>query len=155
MTVVARRFSARPERTSIETWSAITELICKTNKEAKTDFQKIGGVAAALIAEETFRNDPLVMTGSGPRLRIYCLYDEDALTGDDRNEDPLNWNPTEGDWKVFLPCSSEDFNWVTNSLKAKNAKFVAYDVEKGIAEETQTTSESKQFIIDVEAFKEL
>jgi len=155
MTVVARRFSARPVRTSSETWSAITDLICGINKEAALEFRKVSGITSALIAEEAFLNHPLMMVGTGPRLRVYCLYDEEAVTADERNEDPLKWEPTKGDWKVFLPCSSEDIVWVPDALKEKTAKFIAYDIEKGIPELDQSKSGSSGLTIDVEGFKKI
>ncbi|MDN3512260.1 MAG: hypothetical protein NG784_13300 [Candidatus Jettenia sp.] len=58
MTIVARRYLARPIRTSIETWTAITNLICGTNMEALHEFQKINGIASALIAEEIMKDSP-------------------------------------------------------------------------------------------------
>jgi len=155
MTVIARRFSSRPIRTSSKTWDAITSLICGTNGEARLEFEKVSGIASALIAEESFRDHPFVVLGSGPRLRVYCLYDEDSITAEDRNEYPLKWEPTKGNWKGFLPCSSEDIGWAADALKKKSSRFVAYDVDEGIPEEDQQKSASISLSIDVEGFKKL
>ena len=155
MTIVSRRFLASPKRTASETWEAINNLICGTNDVALLEFQKVSGIASSLIAEEMFRDYPLVMTGSGPRLRVYCLYDEDALTAEDQNEDSLSWDPTKNNWRVFLPCSDDDLNWISEALKNKGDRFFAYDIEKGVEEEKHKRSDLTKFTINVEEFKKL
>jgi len=157
MTVVARRFVARPVRTAGETWAAITNLICETDRSAAAEFLNVSGIVSSLIADEALRNDPFVLVGSGPRLRVYCLYDEDAISADEKNEDALTWKPTEKEWKAFLPCASEDIGWVTEALKKQSSRFFAYDIAKGIGEETEVTkkSQSSDMTINTEGFMNL
>ena len=157
MTVVSRRFVARPVRTAGETWTAITNLICGTDCSAAAEFLNVGGIASSLIADEALRDDPFVLVGSGPRLRIYCLYDEDAISADDKNEEALTWKPTEKEWKAFLPCASEDIDWVTAALNKQSSRFFAYDVAKGIGEGTDITkkSQSSDMRINTEGFMNL
>ena len=37
------------------------------------------------------RNSPVVVHGVGPRLRVYCVYDEDAILEEGVSEEPLAW----------------------------------------------------------------
>ncbi len=141
MTVIARRFRANPARTAGQTWEAIAALVCGDDTGAKTEFLLVAGVAASLIADEALRENPLVVAGTGPRLRVYCLYDEDAINGEDANEDALSWSPTETAWKAYLPCSPENMSWVSTALSSKGTEhFEVYDVSKGLnkAEETKS-----------------
>jgi len=164
MSVVARRFVASPERTASITWSEITALVCGSDQAAKQEFAKIEGLAGCSIAEEALRDDPLVIAGVGPRLRVYCLYGEDAITGDNRNEDSLSWKPTDGGWKGYLPCTSEDFDWMSRAVKERSSRFSAYDVAEGLPKEAdepqdaqaQSQGEAKSTAtIDAERFRNL
>ena len=71
---------------------------------------------AMLIAEETTRTRPLVVSGSGPMVRIYTLHGEDPL-GDDANEVTLSQVPTTGNWKLGLSVPEEDAEWVASELE--------------------------------------
>jgi hypothetical protein len=138
VTVIARRFRANPARTAGQTWEAITDLVCGDDK-AKAEFLHVAGVAASLIADEALRQSAIVVAGTGPRLRVYCLYDEDALDGEDANEDPLSWSPTEAGWKTYLPCPTADLSWVSAALSSKGTeRFEAYDASEGIKEPEKT-----------------
>lgn len=133
MTVIARRFRANPARTAGLTWEAIATLVCGDDTEAKAEFFQVAGVAASLIADEALRENPLVVAGAGPRLRVYCLYDEDAIDGEDANEDALSWSPTEAAWKAYLPCPTADVSWVSAALSSKGTEhFEVYDVSEGL-----------------------
>ena len=132
MSVVARRIRASPVRTAAESWDVIAELVCQDDETARKEFAMIAGIASALIALESFKEQPLVVVGSGPRLRVYCLYDEDAIVGDDGNEDGLSWKPTEFEWTAFLPCHKDDVKWISKNLKDKSVRFHAYDVAQEI-----------------------
>lgn len=152
MTLVSRRFVATPERTATETWQAITTLICQDDSSARQEFEAVNGCGANSIVEEALRNHPLVVRGSGPRLRVYTLHGDDAVGGDDKKEDALSWNPTEGTWKVDLPCTSEDLNWVSKELKNKASHFAAYDIAEGAPDEESTKSESASLSSEPGAF---
>ncbi len=156
MSIVARRIRATPERSAMETWKFIVGLISRAGSEAGKEFQAAGGVAASLVADETPRAAPIVVAGCGPRLRIYCLYGDDAVTGDDSNEADLTWDPTDGDWKMWLPAAREDLEWVQAELAKCGTRIAAYDLEKGeIPEEPATSSNGRhaQISVNVEAFK--
>ena len=162
MSIIARRFSAAPERAASVTWEAITALICGSDSTARKEFVAMQGLAAASIAEEVFGKHPLVVTGAGPRLRVYCLYGEEAVTDDARNETALTWKPTDGEWTAYLPCLEEDFVWVDRETRAYSLRFVAYSIEKGLPEAAREAEESsvsalatQPLAIDPERFKSL
>jgi hypothetical protein len=137
MSSVARRFTASPDRISSETWTAITKLICGDDKTACAEFGKVAGIAASLINDGAFGENPMVLINKGPRLKIYCLYGEDAITGEARNESELTWRPTAADWTVSLPCLPDDFAMMQGAIKGISAHFYIYDVAKGLAEEDE------------------
>ena len=156
MSTVARRFNASPIRLSSATWKAIAELICKNDAEAAAEFAKVSGIASCLINDKLFAKNPLVVKNKGPRLRVYCLYGEEAIGGEDKNEDTLSWQPTAYEWHLFLPCSEEEFTQTAASLKAKSAKFSAYNIETGIPDDEASESEksaSATATVDWGAFK--
>lgn len=157
MSSVARRFAASPERTSSDTWTAITKLICQDDSSAAAEFAKVNGIAACLINDETFANHALVMKNKGPRLRIYCLYGDDAIERDQQNEDQLSWNPVAGDWTVFLPCLTDDFGMMKAALEKKSSKFQIYDVEKSLPEDAEAKEEGPvaEAAVDWQSFKRL
>jgi hypothetical protein len=155
MTVVARRFLARPVRGATETWAAIVDCVCKSDPQSRREFEKITGEASALIASDIMKEYPFVIMGSGPRLRVYCLYDEDAISGDDKNEEPLGWNPTEGDCMAYLPCTTEECDFFKATLHKKTSRIKCYDVKEGIPEQEQAEAKSEGLTIDIEGFRKL
>jgi hypothetical protein len=155
MTTVARRFAATPVRTGTETWDLIVDLISKSQSASRTELQKVTGVAASLIADEIPKEAPIVVAGNGPRLRVYCIYGEDAVVADDCDESSLTWNPAEGDWRLFLPCPGEDLEWVRGCLQPLSRRIIAYDASKVVLpeEESKPTETVKAtFSVNVEEF---
>ena len=63
------------------------------------------------------------MFGGGPWVRLYCLYNDASVEGDDADERALTTCPTEGDWAMSVPCAEEDVAWVTKEL-AKHGRRV-------------------------------
>lgn len=158
MSTVARHFTASPARLSSATWEAISGLICKTDRDAAAEFAKVGGLASSLINEKYLSEHPLVLKNKGPRLRVYCLYGDDATSGEDANEEPLSWSPTADEWNAFLPCSEDEDQEMTASLKGKSAKFSIYNTKKGIPGDTEnemTDSASAAASVDWGEFKKL
>jgi len=157
MTLVARRFASTPERTAVETWHAIVSLISAAGGLAEKELKSVSGEAAGQIADEVFGQNPVVVTGNGPRLRIYCVYGQDAVTGEDCNETALSWIPTNGDWKMFIPCDPSDLQWLQAALKKLSSKIVPYDFEKGMDGDSDDVKKSKNstLSVNVERFKSL
>src|SRR5215468_7121582 len=116
-TIIARRVASTPTRTATETWAKIVELVAPDpNSPARKELAAAGGVVRSSISSEAIRDSAIVVWGGGLRVRIYCLFDEDAITKDDANEDPLPKSPTEGDWKMSIPCLPEDVAWSNTNL---------------------------------------
>lgn len=116
MTIIARRFASVPARSAVDTWKAIVGLIApRPNSPARQELDAVAGVACSIIASEV--SGPIVLYGSGPRLRIYCIYGDDAIEGENINENPLSFVPTDGDWHMSLPCPADDLEWVQRKLQ--------------------------------------
>jgi hypothetical protein len=113
----------------------------------------VSGIASSLITREAM-NSPIVVYDSGPRVRVYCLYNEDAIEGDNANEEPLAFDATAGDWKMSLPCRADDLPWVQRALSTKSSRISARDMETSAVEEAETTnsSASPSEGVDLEAF---
>lgn len=133
-TVVRRTFVSTPARSAAATWEAIVDLLTKGKAgSAKDTLLAVKGVASNVIAEEWAKDAAIVVTGEGPRTRIYCLYGEDAVDGSDANEAALSHDPLGGDWAVSLPCDAEDLDWVQASLKRHGSRVTARDKSSTIA----------------------
>jgi len=126
VTVVARTVASVPERSAAATWQRIVELISPDDHSvARRDLEAVAGVAGTCIADEALAEDPLVVYGVGPRLRIYAVYGDDAIEGDKVNESPLSYVPTQGNWQMSIPCLSDDLAWVQRSLEAVSTRVTA------------------------------
>jgi hypothetical protein len=155
MTVVARRIVATPARPASEAWAVMVDLLAPDkNSDARKELESVSGIASNLIADEAFDRTAGVVYGSGPRVRLYCLYGDKAISGDGASESALAFNPTEGDWRMSLPCPADDLNWVRDALKKKSSRITARDLDEdvesdGDSDERKTSS---GFEIDREAF---
>jgi hypothetical protein len=156
MSTIARRIRATPERPAAEAWEVIVGLISEPGSAATKELDAVSGVASCLIADETPKDSPIVVAGVGPRLRIYCLYEEDAVTGENADESALSWKPTDGNWKMWLPAAREDLDWVQRELAKRGSRIVAYELEKGEPTGDAARGERRGAIaVNVEAFKNL
>ncbi len=155
MTVVARRIAATPARSASEAWAVMVNLLAADkNSDARKELESISGIASNLIADEAFMSAAGVVYGSGPRVRLYCLYGDAAITGDNASESTLAFNPTEGDWRMSLPCPADDLDWVRNDLKKKSSRITARDMDEIVEEDGESDGRkaSSSFEIDREAF---
>jgi hypothetical protein len=143
MTVVSRTFRGTPHRDAAATWSAIVSLLTQDKASAAaTELASVAGIAASVIADGAVKNAPIVVTCDGPRTRIYCLYDDDALDESSANESPLGFDPLQGEWHVSMPCQAEDLGWVNRALRERSARVTARDLADGFAiESTASASE--------------
>ena len=46
------------------------------------------------------------------------------------HRDPLNWNPTAGDWTMHVPCDADNIAWVKKSLAANSPRIKVFDVDE-------------------------
>ena len=152
MTIIARHIISEPVRTASETWNIIVDLLVPDPENtARQELLTIAGIACSLIASEAVKDAPIVIYGSGPRIRIYCLYGENAIVGEDANESEIISNPTSGDWAMSLPCPEYDLDWVQTTLKNRSGRITARDMNTSISIEEDNSSKNSASI-DMEAF---
>lgn len=155
MTVVARRIVATPARRASEAWSVMVDLLAPDkNSEARRELESVSGIASNLIADEAFEGAAGIVYGSGPRVRLYCLYGDKAISGDRAIESALAFNATEGDWRMSLPCPADDLKWVRDALKEKSSRITARDMGEDVEQEEDSDGRKATagFEIDTEAF---
>jgi len=154
MTVVARRIIATPVRSASETWAVIVGLLApQPGSKAHQELLAVGGVACSLITDETFKDAPAVVYGSGPRVRIYCLYDDEACTDENASETPLTFDATAGEWQMSLPCHADDLDWVQKALKKRSTHVTARDMTAAVeAEQSITDNATNNVVVNREAF---
>jgi hypothetical protein len=152
-TVASRSFKSTPQRDAAETWRAIAALLTQGKAGAEHDeLLAVTGIAASLIADQAPKNAAIVVTCDGPRTRIYCLYDDDAIDGSDANEAGLGFDPLQGDWRVSLPCPAEDLAWVQSALEAKGSRITARDKTATLAVEKAEGAGASSLTIDLKGF---
>ncbi len=156
MTVTSRTIRSIPYRSAADTWKFIIDLLAPSSGPTRTELESIAGTVCSLIAEEQMSNYPMVVTGSGPRIRVYCIYNNDAIEGDKAAESPLASAPTEGDWRLSLPSPEADLPWVKEALKSKTSRVTARKQEEAIDEETDSSDASTDALnVNMEALKKL
>lgn len=152
-TVASRIVRSSPHRDTACTWDLIVDLLTQGRTgAAKTELLSVAGIASSIIAERAPKDAAIVVACDGPRTRIYCLYDEDAIDGSDVKEDALGYDPLKGDWKVSLPCTEDDLAWVQQALKAKTSRITARDLATKLGEGEEDKAQSQGLTLDVKAF---
>lgn len=154
MSTVRRTFRSVPYRDSAATWHGIVAMLTRgKNTVAAAELDAIAGIASSVIADGAPREAPIVVSCDGPRTRIYCTYDEDALDEAEASEDALGFDPLEGDWAVSLPCLTDDLEWVQRALKRSTTRITARDAATGIevAEGSQSRAPNNALTIDLGA----
>lgn len=132
MSTVRRTIRSIPYRDSVATWRFIVALLTQgKNAGAAAELEAVAGVAASVIGDCAMRLAPIVVTCDGPRTRLYCTYDEDALDEAEASEDALGFDPLKGDWAVSLPCQTEDLEWVQRALAGGSKRITARDAADG------------------------
>jgi hypothetical protein len=143
-TVLARRIASTPLRTTTQTWDKIVEIIAPNpNSAARAELATAAGVACSSISSEAMKEAAIVLWGGGgPRVRVYCLFDDKAITQEDVNEDALPQSPTEGDWKMSIPCLPEDVKWSVANLGSGriSARSMDEDVDDEVAKTDAATA---------------
>lgn len=155
-TVIKRSIRSTPFRDAGGTWELIVNLLTAgKSSAAKTEMMSVSGIVASTIADQCPSAAPIVATCEGPRTRFYCLYDEDALEGDASNESSLQHDATKGDWKISIPCSSDDLTWVTAALKEKTSRITARDkADDAPVENSQKAESAGGLVLDLKGLFE-
>lgn len=152
MSVLSRKIATTPKRSVDDAWQVIVNMVSEPTSEARKILESITGVASAIMVDEIPAGTPIVFTGKGPRLRIYCVYGEDALLDDNCNEESLVQCPTVEDWHTYLPCAQGDLAWITEALKPASKFVTAYDknkepdVEKNVEPTNSLTVDTSSFL---------
>lgn len=148
ITVVRRTFRSTPHRDAHATWTAIVDLLTQGKAaSAKAELTAVAGIAASVIADQAPKDAPIVVTCDGPRTRIYCIYDDDAIDGADANEDPFGFDPLKGNWRVSLPCPAEDLAWVQSALKQHSSRITARDRDAPVSTVEPTTAAKAEALV--------
>ena len=145
-TVASRAFRSTPHRDSMDTWFAIVDLLTRGKRaEARDVLLAIKGIAASVIADQAPKDAPIVATCDGPRTRVYCIYDDDAIDGTGENEASLGYDPLNGDWAVSLPCQESDLSWVQTALKAHGDRITARSINDKVVETAKSSNAALVF----------
>lgn len=154
MSTVARRIRATPERAASDAWQVIVDLIAPKDGPARHELIGVEGIASSLISTESPKDAPMVVRGKGPRVRIYCLYDDEAISGDDANEATLAECPTDGEWVMSLPADADDVSWVKDALARKSTRVTVREKSEAIddGDDQKQKSATSEAAINMEAF---
>lgn len=154
MSVVARRIRATPERAAADAWQLIVDLVAPNDGDARRELLGIEGIGASIISTESPKSAAIAVRGKGPLVRFYCLFDAEAISGDDANEAPLAQCPTEEEWVMSLPADADDVAWVMDALAKKTARVTVREKSEAYAagDEEKQNSESAEAAINMEAF---
>jgi len=98
---------------------------------------------SALLSEDYYSEHPLTVVGDSHRLVIYMSYGVDALTAD-VDVTPLGWNPTAGDWNVFVPCAAEHRTWASRMFAECSPRIIAIGLDDDISEVQDSLSAGGQ-----------
>lgn len=153
-TVIVRRVASTPTRTAAQTWEKIVEILAPDpNSDARKELAKASGVACASISSEATGDAAIIVWGNGPRVRVYCVFNENAITADGVNEDALSKSPTEGNWKMSIPCQPEDVKWSNGKLAAVSSRISARSSEDDLEDDaSESVSSAHSVTINVEEF---
>lgn len=152
-TVVSRTIRSTPHRSASATWAIIMDLLLQGRTgSARNEMQAVSGIAASLITDQAPKDAPIVVTCDGPRTRIYCLYDDEAVEGSDASEDTLGFDPLRGDWAISLPCAKDDLDWVTKALAVHSSRITAREPDATVAADTAEKAAAQAFTLDPKGF---
>lgn len=149
---IRRDIASIPVRSAKETWRAIVDLVTGEDTADRHQLEAASSIMESLIADEQPSAVPIVFRGSGPRVLIYCLYNEEAMEAG-RGIDALNSNPTAGDWRATAPCEEDDVVWMNNTLKDRAPRIRVHAADEAPTDtELEAAEQAAQpFEIDWEA----
>jgi hypothetical protein len=132
---IRREIASIPVRSAGETWQAIIKLIAQSGSVDAETLQAASSVMESLIADEHPAAVPIVVKGHGPRLVLYCLYNEAAMEAG-TEIDSINWDPTGGpDWQITAPGEAGDVAWMNNTLQTRAPRIIVHDVASPLDDE--------------------
>lgn len=157
-TVSRRTFAATPARDALSTWSAIVDVLAPgATHSARKELTAVAGIAASIISDRSPKDHAIVATCDGPRTRVYCLFDDDAVDGSDANEAALGYDALNGDWAVSLPCDADELDWVQRALKKHGTRVTARELDAPVAadqDEPATATARLSLVPDLKGLRE-
>ncbi|MFC3070498.1 hypothetical protein [Phenylobacterium soli] len=142
-----RDIAVTPQRAGAEAWAEIVKLITGPGSQAVDQLTAAASVMATLLTEEDYADHPLTLKGKCMRLVIYGVYGADAISLED--PDPLQQNPTEGEWTLFVPCPEEDLDWTRDALAKRAPRIQVHGLDETPAELAEEKADATQgFAID-------
>lgn len=133
-TVSRRTFISTPARDAAKTWNMIVDLLAPNSAHpARKELLEVIGIAASIISDHVPKDHAIVATCDGPRTRIYCLFDDNAVDGSEANEAALGYDALKGDWAISLPCDSDELDWVQRALKKHTTRITARELGATVA----------------------
>ena len=153
-TVIVRSIASSPKRTATGTWGVIASLLDPDpTGSGRSELEKAAGISASSIVSEAPVEDAFVVYGNGPQVRIYCVYGDDAVSGDGVNEDSFQEPPATGDWRLSIPCLKEDLEWMQRKLKTISSRISARAIgEKIAAEQSASATSAADLTINLNEF---
>jgi hypothetical protein len=150
---IRRNIASIPTRSAKETWRTIIDLVTGPDSIDRGQLEAAASVMESLIADEQPARVPIVFKGSGARVLIYCLYDEDAME-QGLAVDALKENATAGDWRSTAPCEAEDVEWMNRTLKERAPRITVHAADEQPADSEEESGQGAQtFEIDWGAVK--
>jgi hypothetical protein len=144
---IRRDIASIPQRSATATWAKYKTLVTGKSSVDVAQIDAAASVMTSLITDEAFKDRPLTLTGVGDRLVVYLVHGQQALeTGD--AADPLNWNPTAGEWRLFVPCPDDQYDWARKTLAARAPRLMVLRREEEIREEAPQ-NEIRKTTVDV------
>ena len=85
---------------------------------------------------------------------IYCLYGDDAVSGDNASEAAFATCPTDGDWVMSLPADADDVAWVKDALAKKSKRLIVREKNEAFGDGDDQSKEAgtAAAAINMEAF---
>lgn len=152
-TVIRRDFQSTPGRDTSETWAAIVNILTKGAQGTnRTELEAVAGIASSLIADQAPKDAAITVVCNGPRTRIYCIYGQDAIDGTDVNEEPMGFDPLNGDWALSLPCPAEDLPWVQSALAKHSTRITARELSAAVEPSAAAQSNASVLTLDPKGF---
>ena len=142
---IRRDVASVPLRSAKETWDTIVQLVSGNGTVDGEQLEDARSVMECVIADEQPAAVPIVLKGGGPRVVIYCKYNEDAMEAG-LEVDSMSEVPTAGDWRLNAPCEQEDKEWMNNSLKDGASRVSVYAANEPPIDEEEKSSEASSVL---------
>ncbi|MBO6655888.1 MAG: hypothetical protein JJ934_03290 [Pseudomonadales bacterium] len=126
---IKRVIAAIPVQSAEAAWVQFCDLVTDDDSSDANQLNAISSVMQSLIADEQFTEAPIVMAGVGHRLVVYFCFGEEALE-QGTEVDALTWNPTAGDWSMYVPCDETNMAWAPELIEERSNRVSAHPVDE-------------------------